>query len=934
LTIPQFSDSPIRSDVLDFSNYTRPNYSDILSPIQSDQYSLEIYEKERKARKRMRRLINEQTEINEALADENDLLTRQQESLLQLLSNKDRQLQSLAASLNSSSISSLKQKISGSSKGSQTYRLDCLKNLFLSRVKRSWKKLGTYTKVAGLKDAELKSAVELSRCAVLSIVSILKGRVQAQAAGMFYRLFKKKHSKATFSSLHRIIGKAKARALHSYRHKVSSLQLKNTAKHAQLRVCLQSYQRSKLEIMKGGLIKWHSFKLLEKKISSFIQYLQRPTRSCMLKWAGTVRKMKLNSIQLERGEALKKVTDFSEKFLKLSSLKWNLKSASTKQAASALKAWGKEAKRIKDQNQGARILYRVLKVAMKPSLAALMHKPHNMLVCYVLKRILKRRLQLEAFRRIEEFSDEGAQVSYMMNETKLNEQLKNYQDSLRKLTIQTEDLKDEISAAKIRLSKLDNLPNSPVSRLSQELNEKRQECAVLAGKIESHIAELEIYKSKNQQEREELDDDCRSLKEAFSELKSKLNQIEAEQNQLLKQLASAEDERKLNKIQLTHVQSSVKKLHQQYESTLKEQDQNAASESESRKQLIKLTTQIDTLATDKENILGNAESLSGELSKLKDRLMHTIDEGRKLSEGAFEAQAKEEELTSKITDTTARGEAEVNKQTLALNANFDHISKLEDEAMQLREVAQKMRHELSLKSSSTRSAQKKEMKQKNEEMRRYLSELEKHANTGRSTNSQLNIKVLNLNKEMAELKTELAGAKGAYSRALTTNKENRAILEQLKAEQASLIREKDKALAEKRDREAKDLMKMQSLENTRAQLESKMTRLSELIRQTSSPASPISKQDQQRLQYQLKQVEAELEECRQEASNSREEVTRILSEIENYARILEVMEDKLAEAETRTRTAEKRRAEAVSQMEEVRQRYIAILASSKGVSLV
>lgn len=295
---------------------------------------------------------------------------------------------------------------------------------------------------------------------------------------------------------------------------------------------------------------------------------------------------------------------------------------------------------------------------------------------------------------------------------------------------------------------------------------------------------------------------------------------------------------------------------------------------------------------------------------------------------------EEEELTAKITETTARGETELNKQAYVLKANAERINQLGDDSIKLRDAAQELKTELTIKSSSKRSAQKKQLRQKNEEMRRYLSELEKNASTGRNTNSQLTSKVLKFNKELADLKVtpkqiELAGAKGAYTRALTENKGNKAGLEQLKSEQARLGMEKDRLLANQREREVKDRSKTQSLENSKLQLEAALSRLNGQLRHISTPTSPIGKSDLFKLQQRLNEVEAELEECRKEAMTSREEVSRVYSEIENYARILEAMEDKLAEAENRTKSAEKRKSEMVSQMEDVRQRYIAIIASSK-----
>lgn len=284
---------------------------------------------------------------------------------------------------------------------------------------------------------------------------------------------------------------------------------------------------------------------------------------------------------------------------------------------------------------------------------------------------------------------------------------------------------------------------------------------------------------------------------------------------------------------------------------------------------------------------------------------------------------EEEELNAKISDTTARGEAELTKQTYAIKANAVTINSLKAEALALRESAQHLRRELAVKSSTNRLTQKKQMRQRNDEMKRYLGELEKSATTGRHSNSQLTSKVLKFNKELADLKVrprqiELAGAKGAYNKASSENKTIKEGLEQLKGQHSDF----EKTVQQTR-------LEGQRMEETKQQLEGTLVRLYDQLKQTSKPSSPLYKSENSKLQQRLNEVEGELEECRREARNSRDEVSKVCSEIENYARILEAMEEKLTEAENRTMTAEQRRDEAVGQMQVVRQRYIAMIASSK-----
>jgi DNA repair exonuclease SbcCD ATPase subunit len=575
---PQLTESPLRGHSRDFGNYTRPNYSDILSPIQSDQYSLEIYEKERKARKRMRRLINEQTEINDTMAEENDLLSKQQESLLQLLSNKDRQLHSLAASLNSSSISSLKQKISGSSKAAQTYRLDNVRSAFVGLIRRAWRIVISVARMHAWEKTQLKSSKDPS-----VPTQMVRCETSVSSTGLPYV---RDWGVATNSSLQKS-SSAKARHL-----------------------------------------------------STIITHLNQPITTVLARWSQAASKCKLQLFGADCKEALKKAAQLSNRFLRLSALKWTARSVTSRQLQCAFKGWRKETRTRKVHTQALRALARVTKAALKHALDEVLTKPRSLLICLVLSRLMTRRLLTKAMRSIEDSSAIQRWKQLQAEDNELSLKMKESQEHMRQLTVQSEDLKDEISAAKVRLSKIESSSDSPVSRLSNDLEEKRQACAGLAAKVESHLMELKNYKDKTEAERESLEKDCWSLKEASMELKAKLQTAESEQGWLMQQLAQAEDERRLNKVQLTHFQSTVKKLQQQVEANVKEQEQTAAQETECRRQLIKLTTQIDSLATDKELILGEVEALSTELGKLKERLVKSMDEGHRLSEEAFEAQTK------------------------------------------------------------------------------------------------------------------------------------------------------------------------------------------------------------------------------------------------------------------------------------------------------
>ena len=81
--------------------YVRPNFDEELSPLNSLSFDPAAVDKERKARKTLRLLLEQQADINENLSDENQELSSNQRALLGLLQARDRQLESVSTTAGS-----------------------------------------------------------------------------------------------------------------------------------------------------------------------------------------------------------------------------------------------------------------------------------------------------------------------------------------------------------------------------------------------------------------------------------------------------------------------------------------------------------------------------------------------------------------------------------------------------------------------------------------------------------------------------------------------------------------------------------------------------------------------------------------------------------------------------------------------------------------
>lgn len=80
---PGFPESPPKEfNMCKRTFYSRPDFDDAISPLDSGIFSFDALQKEKVARKKMRSLIEEQADLNEALFDENETLELQQKSLI------------------------------------------------------------------------------------------------------------------------------------------------------------------------------------------------------------------------------------------------------------------------------------------------------------------------------------------------------------------------------------------------------------------------------------------------------------------------------------------------------------------------------------------------------------------------------------------------------------------------------------------------------------------------------------------------------------------------------------------------------------------------------------------------------------------------------------------------------------------------------------
>ena len=123
-------------------------------------------------------------------------------------------------------------------------------------------------------------------------------------------------------------------------------------------------------------------------------------------------------------------------------------------------------------------------------------------------------------------------------------------------------------------------------------------------------------------------------------------------------------------------------------------------------------------------------------------------------------------------------------------------------------------------------------------------------------------------------------------------------------------------------------VQMRELLNHNKRLEQELVNIQDHVMQSKHLNTELARaqEGKHRAEAELSEVAEAMEECRNQAQNSKDEVERVCAEMENYAHILEAMEIKVNESEERVMIAERRRDEAISEIQAIRQRYINISA--------
>lgn len=454
--------------------------------------------------------------------------------------------------------------------------------------------------------------------------------------------------------------------------------------------------------------------------------------------------------------------------------------------------------------------------------------------------------------------------------------------------------------------------------LSHLLKEKETECQSLARNVQNHLSELEIYENKTLTERSLLNKENTDLQSQNSHLSEENYFLKSEFENIHKKLQEYEDERQGNMLQNAQLKGQIKKIQDMYNSLQAEKTKLQSSEIEQRKQIISLTTTIDSFGEDKQNFYQKLSKANESITQLQDQLSQYVQRNDHMSSNLqfYINQEKElhkelEELQDEITEKSNllyQKENEVLKLAEIIETNKAQMLKYKKETENLQQ-----NHETS---------KVKHLTKENQLLNQRIEEIQK-------------INDKKINKEINELRCEAGEFKELAQQAANDNSLLQKELEIVTKDLTRIQQERDQLLQAIKEKQTfhhqKSESQVQSLRDYCNNLEQKVQNLQNSLSKSKKHENEYMtiKEMNADLQDKNDKLQAELEEVNEVAITSRKEIALVTAEIENYANIFTIMEEKIAETEDLLKQAEQERDHAISEIKAVRQRYINIIAEAR-----
>ena len=574
-----------------------------------------------------------------------------------------------------------------------------------------------------------------------------------------------------------------------------------------------------------------------------------------------------------------------------------------------LKNFMSKLKHLKTPSKSPIPLILNLKRILQKRFCLIFLKPPNPLILHIFSNKLHSTLH-HTFHSILHSSAESTLILLKQNFLSSENAIKTLSESLQALQISLTELKTDAKYLSNSREKNSHLKLS----LTNDLDLKEQQCSEIQRKIAQNIEEIKKYQNETESRVSHNSQICTRLMQEVEFNNKKIEELENSIEYYCNEIMKNENEGRASALQFTQLQASYKKAQEMYTVSISDKNRLQALEMEAKKQKIFLAGKIDSFSEEKEGLIEKLNNNSAESSLITEQIHKKIREYEEFKTVLHELQDREENLIQKKR---------------ALQINLDEECDLKNSLLfHKQNEARKLKDAIATNKIQIDSLVKDLKSTANQ------GEMDKQAKTQEDYNN-IYSKVEEISKEIraeSNKHTSLV----AYSQKLVLKKQQ--FLEEYKniSELLSNISEENNILYSQISNVETDQKRSitedpgDSIESLSEYANSLEINIKELtVNLSQSPECETYAHEKIKLENKIKSLQSQLNGCNEFAIKSRKDVAEAISEIENYANILVVMEEKMNETEEKLSEALREKDIALEEAATIRQQYYSLISGSK-----
>lgn len=462
-----------------------------------------------------------------------------------------------------------------------------------------------------------------------------------------------------------------------------------------------------------------------------------------------------------------------------------------------------------------------------------------------------------------------------------------YQSQILSLSAAIESEKNAISSLKLKSKQAEDL-------CIQLINKKNAQTEL----FESSNSEKSLIQERFAKENSSLQENIKKQQEFYENANSKLKQ-------LIEKYEKTLEENEIITSKNTHIQTVIKKLQESFSVVAEEKIKAQQFENNSKQEINSLISTSQALEEEIQSLKGKIKA--SEIDNLKEKYLKLIEA---IEETKFQVNSYERsfvELNSDIESMKNTIETEDFKTQELNSVSYGIKTKIPKTREETGGLKYSLKDSSKNKHSSKPSEDLNSLGKKLEDSKQSLQAL-------KSSNSSLSSSLPSLQNEIQDLKSSIKDQKKLYEK-----KKTEISLKQNKISLIALnIQESKKQASNK-------LKANEDLESYIKTLENQVQKLENTISKQSMFDVNAINNEKYNLALKADKLQEELNYVNEEATQRRQEVAQVITEINNYANILAAIEGKIAENENKILETNQERDKYKSETRALRSRYINLI---------